>query len=352
MDGDDPVLVAEEVRRLVKTLAGDDPALSVEDFWGDDVDLDAVAGACLTPPFLSDRRVVILRDAGRFGTDALGPLLAFLDDPLPTTALIVAAGGGRLAPKLTAAIKAVGHVVATGPGRDTKGWLEGRLKQAPLRFEPSTRSTLAVHLGDSVSRLPALLEVLVATYGEGATIGPAELEPFLGEAGGIAPWDLTDAIDQGDTDAALVALHRLLTGGERHPLVVAAILYRHVAPMMALDGAAVRGRGGGGPAARHRQGPQHLPGPQGPGHRPGVGQRRRRPGHAAPRRGRCRPPGRVELAPRGRPGDPRRPAEQAGAPPLAGGAGPGSGPVEDRGARARAAPRPVATPLRRRRSAG
>ncbi len=241
VDGDDPVLVAEEVRRLVKTLAGDDPALSVEDFWGDDVDLDAVAGACLTPPFLSDRRVVILRDAGRFGTDALGPLLAFLDDPLPTTALIVAAGGGRLAPKLTAAIKAVGHVVATGPGRDTKGWLEGRLKQAPLRFEPSTRSTLAVHLGDSVSRLPALLEVLVATYGEGATIGPAELEPFLGEAGGIAPWDLTDAIDQGDTDAALVALHRLLTGGDRHPLVVAAILYRHVAPMMALDGAAVRG---------------------------------------------------------------------------------------------------------------
>jgi DNA polymerase-3 subunit delta len=92
-----------------------------------------------------------------------------------------------------------------------------------------------------VSRLPALIDVLVATYGEGATIGPTELEPFLGEAGGIAPWDLTDAIDQGDTDAALVALHRLLTGGERHPLVVLAILYRHVAPMMLLDGATVRG---------------------------------------------------------------------------------------------------------------
>jgi DNA polymerase III subunit delta len=240
VDGDDPVLVGEEVRRLVKTLAGDDPALSVEDFWGDDVDLDAVAGACLTPPFLSARRVVILRDAGRFGTEALGPLLAFLDDPLPTTALIVAAGGGKLAPKLTAAIKKVGHIVPTGPGRDTKGWLEGRLKQAPLRFEPATRGALAVHLGDSVSRLPALLDVLVATYGEGAIIGPAELEPFLGEAGGIAPWDLTDAIDQGDTEAALVALHRLLTGGERHPLVVLAILYRHVAPIMALDGASVR----------------------------------------------------------------------------------------------------------------
>jgi len=244
VDGDDAVLVGLEVRRLVKSLAGDDSAqsaLSVEDFWGDDVDIDAVAGACLTPPFLSSQRIVILRDAGRFGTEALGPLLAFLEDPLPTTALIVAAGGGKLAPKLVAAIKKVGHIVSTGPGRDSKGWLEGRLKQAPLRFEPATRSALAFHLGEDVSRLPALIDVLVATYGEGSTIGPGELEPFLGEAGGIAPWDLTDAIDHGDTEAALVALHRLLTGGERHPLVVLAILYRHVAPMMLLDGAAVRG---------------------------------------------------------------------------------------------------------------
>src|ERR1700726_4353269 len=218
VDGDDAVLVGLEVRRLVKSLAGDDPALSVEDFWGDDIDLDAVAGACLTPPFLADRRGGVLRDAGRFGTEALGPLLAFLDDPLPTTALIVAAGGGKLAAKLVAAVKRVGHIIPTGPGRDSKGWLEGPLKQAPLHFEPATRTALALHLGDSVSRLPALIDVLVATYGEGAVIGPDELEPFLGEAGGIAPWDLTDAIDQGETEAALVALHRLLTGGERHPL--------------------------------------------------------------------------------------------------------------------------------------
>jgi DNA polymerase III subunit delta len=240
VDGDDPVLVGGKVRELVKSLAGADPALSVEDFWGDDIDLDAVAGACLTPPFLSDRRVVILRDAGRFGTEELAPLLAVLDDPLPTTALILAGGGGKLAPKLVAAVKKVGHIISTGPGRDSKGWLERHLKQAPLHFEPATRSALALHLGEAVSRLPALIDVLVATYGEGAAIGPDELEPFLGEAGGIAPWDLTDAIDQGDTETALVALHRLLTGGDRHPLVVLAILYRHVAPMMALDGAAVR----------------------------------------------------------------------------------------------------------------
>lgn len=238
IEGDDASLVAGEVRSLVADLAGagTDASLSVEDFWGDEVDLDAVASACLTPPFLADRRVVVLRDAGRFSTEELRPLLVYLEDPLPTTALIVAGGGGRLSSKLVAAIRSVGRVVAVGPGRDTRGWLEARLRAAPLRFEAAVRPRLADHLGEDVGRLPALIETLVSAYGEGAEIGVAELEPFLGEAGAIPPWDLTDAIDSGDTEASLTALHRLLGAGDRHPLVILAILHRHVAPIVQLDG--------------------------------------------------------------------------------------------------------------------
>jgi DNA polymerase-3 subunit delta len=237
VDGDDAALVAEEVRRLVGELAGDDPGLTVEDFWGEEVDLDAVVLACETPPFLADRRVVVLREAGRFSTEELGALLTYLEDPLPTTALIVAGGGGKLAPKLAAAVKKVGHVVATGPGRDTRSWLEARLKRVPLQFEPAARTLLATHFGEDVGRVPALLDVLVASYGEGSRLTVDDLSPFLGEAGGVAPWDLTDAIDKGDTAAALDALHRLLGAGDRHPLVVLAILHRHVAAMLQLDGA-------------------------------------------------------------------------------------------------------------------
>jgi DNA polymerase-3 subunit delta len=237
VDGEDPTLVADEVRRLVSKLAGGDPALTVEDFWGDEVDLEAVAGACATPPFLADRRVVVLRDAGRFSADDVRPLLAYLEDPLPTTSLIVAAGGGgRIATKLANAIKKVGEVVSVGPGRDARGWVEARLREAPLRFEASVRTQLTSHLGEDLGRLPALIEALVASYGSGASIGVAELEPFLGEAGSVAPWELTDAIDRGDTETALTVLHRLLHAGDRHPLVVLAVLHRHVAQALQLDG--------------------------------------------------------------------------------------------------------------------
>ena len=112
VDGDDATLVGEAVRAVIEDLVGDEErGLAVEDFGGEEVDLARVADSCATPPFLSPRRIVIVRDVGRFSTDEVGPLLGYLEDPLPTTVLILVAGGGAVAPKLAAAVKAGGTSV-------------------------------------------------------------------------------------------------------------------------------------------------------------------------------------------------------------------------------------------------
>lgn len=240
VEGDDPTLVSEGVRGLVDELVGDgDRTLMVEDFAGDDVDLGLVADACQTAPFLAERRVVILRDAGRFSTEELAPLLAYLDAPVPTTALVLAAGGGRMAQKLVAAVKANGHVQSTAVGKDTKTWVRDRLHRSGLRFDRDAEERIAAHLGADLSRLPGLLDVLGAVYGEGARLGAEEVTPYLGEAGSVAPWDLTDAIDDGAAGPALEHLHRLLGAGARHPLVVLAVLHRHVANLLRVNSPAI-----------------------------------------------------------------------------------------------------------------
>ena len=86
---------------------------------------------------------------------------------------------------------------------------------------------------------PGLLDTLAAAYGRGATVTAADLEPFLGEAGALAPWDLTDAIDAGRTAPALEVLHRMLSAGESHPLVILALLHKHYRQMLRLDGSGV-----------------------------------------------------------------------------------------------------------------
>jgi DNA polymerase-3 subunit delta len=242
VQGDDPTLVSEAVRGLVEELVGDlDRALTVEDFRGDEVDLGVVADACQTPPFLSDRRVVVVRDIGRFSTEDVAPLLAYLDDPSPTTALVLVGGDGRIAPKLAAAVKAKGHIVGTQVGgREVRGWIRDRLRQAPVRVDAAAEALIEAHLGEDFGRLSALLAVLTAAYGDGARLGPDEVEPYLGQAGSVTPWDFTDAIDAGETEVALTLLHRLLEAGERHPLVVLATLHRHIQGLLRVDHPTIR----------------------------------------------------------------------------------------------------------------
>ena len=83
-------------------------------------------------------------------------------------------------------------------------------------------------LGEDMGRLDGVVATLVATYGSAARpLGPDEVEPFLGEGGGVPPWDLTDAIDAGRTPEALGLLGRMMGAGGRHPLQVMAILHGH-----------------------------------------------------------------------------------------------------------------------------
>ncbi|MHB8671930.1 MAG: DNA polymerase III subunit delta [Acidimicrobiales bacterium] len=236
--GDDEVLLAEAVHRLVHELAGGDVALSVEEV-PPDAEMAAVVDAAQTPPLLTARRVVVVREVGRFRAEDLGPLLAYLDDPLPSTALVLVGGGGQLSPKLVNAVKRSGALIDAGApeGRSRSAWVTAAVKESQVRIDPRALDLVANHLGEDVSRLPALLRLLEGVFGNQGRLGPDDVAPFLGAAGGVAPWALTDAVDAGDSAGALAQLRRLLEGGGRHPLVVLATLHTHYARMLALEGA-------------------------------------------------------------------------------------------------------------------
>jgi len=239
--GADPSLVSQSVAHVLAELVGEDSGgFGVEDLTSDDLDVGTVIDACLTPAFLSDRRVVVVRDISKLRADDLDRLASYLADPLGTTSLVLATTAAVPA-RFAEAVRKAGHLVDAGvpSGRGRGQWLAARLREAPLRLDPAAVSLLGDHLGEDLGRLAGILGALTAAYGEGAVVGPEELEPFLGEAGSTAPWELTDAIDRADVAGALAALHRLTGAGQRHPLVILATLHRHFTSMLRLDGAGV-----------------------------------------------------------------------------------------------------------------
>jgi len=244
--GDDASLVAQEVRALVADAVGDrDHALVVEEIGGgaDELSVGAVVDACLTPPFLVDRRVVVVRDAGRLLAADVPRLVEVVEDPLPTTVLVLVGGGGTVPPALVKAVGAKGTVVdvATSKAGDRKAWLHEHLRGGPVRLEPAAEDLLARHVGEDLGRVEGLLGALSAAYGEGAHVSVDDLAPYLGEAGAVPRYELTDAIDRGEPGVALTVLHRMLEAGGLAPIQVLATLHGHFANMLALDGDDVRG---------------------------------------------------------------------------------------------------------------
>jgi len=245
--GEDASLVAQESRTLVHRLVGDrDHALVVEEHGShsdEGLDMGKVLDAYTTPPFLVDRRVVVVREAGRIKASDVDRLVSTIEQASERrdTVLVLVGGGGTVPQALVKAIGSKGELVdvSVGSGRDRATWIAQHLGAAPIRVDAAARSRLQEHLGEDLGRLDGLVQILVAAYGEGSSVGVAELEPFLGEAGSVPPWDLTDAVDSGVTSAALAALHRMMWAGGRGPTEIVGILHRHFSNMFRLDGETV-----------------------------------------------------------------------------------------------------------------
>jgi DNA polymerase III subunit delta len=250
--GDDEVLLRDAAREIVHALTGGlDPSLAVEEVGRDrfaspdgaDTSIVPLVDAAQTPPFLTERRVVVGRDIEMFTRAAqVAPLVDYLADPLPTTSLVLVWSGGRVPKSLVEAVtQAEGVQVDTNPGRKVDGWVAEQVAAAGLTLDHAASDRLIAWLGDDPPRLVGLLGTLVGTYGAGARLGVADIEPLLGEAGGVPPWELTDALDRGDIRIALAKLRRMTEGGGRHGLQIMATLQNHYGRMLMLDGAPVGG---------------------------------------------------------------------------------------------------------------
>lgn len=256
--GSDLVLVADKARSLVAELVGDgDRSLLVEELTeshytvGGEARITPLVDAAQTPPFLTDRRIVVGRNLALFSTkDAIAPLVAYLDATLDTTELVLVWERGSDATRsaaIPASLKealarhgATTHDTAVPRGAAINDWFKAQAEAAGVRLDRGAASYIVEHVGGDQGRVPALLATLASTFGPERVLEVGDVRPYLGEAGDVAPWDLTDAIGKGDVGAALVALGRSIDAGGRHPLQLLASLHQHYGRLLRLDGSGVR----------------------------------------------------------------------------------------------------------------
>ena len=114
----------------------------------------------------------------------------------------------------------------------------GAFSEAGFSYAPDVARIISAWFGGDHARVSGLIATLTSAFGEGAKLTRSDVEVFLGEAGSVAPWDLTDAIDAGDAKKALEMLHRMMI--DSHPMQILALLANRYAQMMKIDGRGVR----------------------------------------------------------------------------------------------------------------
>ncbi len=193
---------------------------------------------------MTSARVVVVREIANATSEQAQWLAAWMADPLDGVHLVLVVGGGRTPSALDKAVKA--HAEITGPAADqTADVLQRELRDAHLKLAPAASKQIAEHLGEDAGRVPELVQLLHATYGDGTTLSLDDVGQYLGELGTAGRFDLTNAIDRGEVGAALETLHRMLSASSSaqlkplHPMQVMASLVFHYQRLLRLDDPAI-----------------------------------------------------------------------------------------------------------------
>jgi DNA polymerase III subunit delta len=245
--GKDATMVNDAVHAEIATLLGPvDPSLALVDLSASQAvaeDAPSVTQRALealnTPPFLVDRRVVVVRDAQALGASDQAALLAWAQDPLGGITLVATVVGGRSA---SAWQNVGGRVVDVAVGtrqKDRVEFVQASFEHYGVRLPEAAAKLVTERLGEEMDRVDSLARTVRAVFGEVA-VTFNEIEPYLGDAGSVPEWDLTDAIDAGSTANAIATLQRMVTASGRSGVQIINILQRHYLRLARLDGSGAK----------------------------------------------------------------------------------------------------------------
>ena len=254
--GDDPTLIGNALKDLTEQLLkGENRDLAIEEVnevnhrdESGDYSLDSLLTAAQTIPFLTDSRVVVGRHMGAFSKkQMIEPLLGYLEAPLETTRLVLVWEKGpsqqrlgQIPKSLLEVVQRSGEIIDTRVGRKTGTWIRDQVAQSGVLLDKAAIQALTENAGEDVASVQGVLATLKSVFGQDTLVTLEEVAPYLGAAGGVPPWELTDAIASGNAAEALQKLKRLRQAGGRHEMQILAILHGHFSRILRLAGLEIR----------------------------------------------------------------------------------------------------------------
>lgn len=179
-------------------------------FYGKDADLITILNSAKRFPMMSDYQVILVKEAqdlkwGKEGADdkkGADPLLAYLENPVPTTILVFAFKHGKFdkRKKSYKAFEKKGIIFESSPIYDNKlpGWIEEFVKEKGYRMNPQASALMAEYLGNDLSKIANELEKLMLNVPARSEITATDIQNNIGISKEYNVFELQSAIARRD----------------------------------------------------------------------------------------------------------------------------------------------------------
>lgn len=240
LQGPEGYFIDELVKAFEEAIPEEDRDFALTNMYAPQVaDAQAVVDMCRQIPMMTDRQMVILREAQEANEAFINKLASYAASPTPTTVLVIASRGKNLKGKnfLTAVKKSRGVIFDSNKLGDwqIKPVLSGIIKTRGLRADDKALEMLAQHVGTDLSRLYNEVDKLAQILGPGASITPEAVERNVGVSKDYNNFELLDAVANRDAARMMRICAYFEANPKANPYVpVTAILFSFFANLLQL----------------------------------------------------------------------------------------------------------------------
>jgi len=211
--GPEDFLMEEEIERLLeKTLSSKERGLNFHVFSAEENSAQEIAQTAQTLPMFSRYRFVLVKEADQLEEDQINALLRYIENPSPSTCLVLR--GLTLGPWKghQAQIERVGKVFEYSRlrGKSLMSWLRNKMAEKGKALSEAAADYLVEVVGDNLFHLESALEKAFLTVGERRTIELSDIEGMVADIKLSTIFDLTDAISRQDVEKALGVLEKVM----------------------------------------------------------------------------------------------------------------------------------------------
>jgi DNA polymerase-3 subunit delta len=198
--GDDLLKAGRVLDRLKSRVAELGPIdFNMSKFRAGECEIEDVINACLTVPFASDKRLVILEGADKLVKSESEQLVDYLKQPNDMCVFAIVSEKLAKNTRLYKAIAAVGkNAVITCEAPKKKEELTGLACEIAashrIALGRDAAEKLVAYVGEDTIRLNAELEKLALVCGEGSSVGVGDIEKNVARLTEAKPWELSDAM--------------------------------------------------------------------------------------------------------------------------------------------------------------